>query len=166
MERKRVLYSDKGTELSVVIDRVNERIVFTAPNDTGFTGETLKDIERDVNSTIVASRQFLTYLEKFKDIVHERSPALLGYEGYISSKERKKIAEEEKVGTTFVLPLAAIIETGNHITQIKKGDRYTPAQKLVDLIEKVADETTPWASFALSTGQKLEKQAGKGFDRS
>jgi len=59
----------------------------------------------------------------------------------------QKIIEEEKIGTTFVLPLATIIETGNHIAQIKKGDRYTPAQKLVGLIEKVADETTPWASF-------------------
>ncbi len=35
-----------------------------------------------------------------------------------------KIAAEEKRGrTTFVLPIASIIETGNHITHIKRGDK-------------------------------------------
>jgi len=34
-------------------------------------------------------------------------------------KIRRKLEEEEENQTVFILPLAAVIETGNHITQIK-----------------------------------------------
>jgi hypothetical protein len=40
-----------------------------------------------------------------------------------------KIQEELAAHTTLVLPLAAIIETGNHIAQAN-GDRYSLAKKL------------------------------------
>ena len=56
------------------------------------------------------------------------------------------IAEAEKANTTFVLPLASIIETGNHISQIK-GKRYDIAQIFAELMLKVADAQTPWAAF-------------------
>ena len=56
------------------------------------------------------------------------------------------IEKEEKQGTTFVLPLATIIETGNHITQAK-GDKFSTAKALHEIIVKSADETTPWAAF-------------------
>jgi hypothetical protein len=59
----------------------------------------------------------------------------------------KKIDEEKKKSSTFVLPLAAIIETGNHITQIA-GDRRILAQSLAELIKKTAAGTEPWAAFS------------------
>jgi hypothetical protein len=56
------------------------------------------------------------------------------------------IEEAEKANTTFVLPLASIIETGNHISQIK-GKRYDIAQIFAELMRKAADVETPWAAF-------------------
>jgi len=64
---------------------------------------------------------------------------------------QKLIEKEEKEGSTFVLPLAAIIETGNHIAQAK-GDRFSVATAFVDLIRKTADAHTPWAAFTEQAG--------------
>ena len=64
--------------------------------------------------------------------------------------DKKRVDEllqkEEKESTTFVLPLAAIIETGNHIAQAS-SKRYEMAQALAEIMKKVADATTPWAAF-------------------
>ncbi|MBV8887098.1 MAG: hypothetical protein JO235_24320, partial [Chroococcidiopsidaceae cyanobacterium CP_BM_RX_35] len=49
-------------------------------------------------------------------------------------------------GTTLVLPLATIIETGNHIAQ-SGSRRYELAQALANLMELAADRQTPWAAF-------------------
>jgi len=57
------------------------------------------------------------------------------------------LTEEERQGATFVLPLATIIETGNHIAQAAK-DRYECAQKLVRIIQKALDKESPWAQFS------------------
>jgi len=59
----------------------------------------------------------------------------------------KKIHVETQAGTTFVLPLASIIETGNHIAQAPHS-RKERADALADLIRQSADELTPWAAFA------------------
>ena len=56
------------------------------------------------------------------------------------------LKKEEQNFTTLVLPLAAIIETGNHIAQAK-GKRYEIAQALAEIILKAADKKTPWAAF-------------------
>lgn len=53
---------------------------------------------------------------------------------------------EEQISTTLVLPLAAIIETGNHIAQAGTK-RYEIAQSLAEIILKTAKEETPWAAF-------------------
>jgi hypothetical protein len=53
---------------------------------------------------------------------------------------------EQKHGSIFVLPLATIIETGNHIAQ-SPGQRFERASELADLLRAVADGTTPWAAF-------------------
>jgi len=49
-------------------------------------------------------------------------------------------------GATLVLPLASIIETGNHISQ-GAGNRYDKALDLAQVIRDTADEKTPWAAF-------------------
>ena len=56
------------------------------------------------------------------------------------------LKKEEKESTTFVLPLAAIVETGNHIAQAS-SKRYEMAQALAEIMAKAADEKTPWAAF-------------------
>lgn len=61
-------------------------------------------------------------------------------------KVNTKIQEEQVAGTTFVLPLASIIETGNHIAHAS-GDRHSFGVALADIISKTADEQSPWASF-------------------
>lgn len=58
----------------------------------------------------------------------------------------KKIMEEQEKGTTFILPVATIIETGNHIAHAK-GDRYMMAEKLADKIVDATNATSPWAAF-------------------
>ena len=58
---------------------------------------------------------------------------------------KAKIEHEMDAGTTFVLPLASIIETGNHITHA--DNNYTQIQQFADLMVASADEKTPWAAF-------------------
>lgn len=48
--------------------------------------------------------------------------------------------------STFVLPLASLIETGNHTAQASKG-RYDVALRLAEYLKYAADATTPWAAF-------------------
>jgi hypothetical protein len=56
------------------------------------------------------------------------------------------LKREEAEGTVFVLPLATILETGNHVAQAA-GDRYTLAQGLSNIITSAARADTPWAAF-------------------
>ncbi|BAZ49089.1 hypothetical protein NIES4103_17000 [Nostoc sp. NIES-4103] len=57
-----------------------------------------------------------------------------------------RFQEEEKQGATFILPLATIIETGNHIAQANSR-RYEIAQAFADILVKVADKVIPWGVF-------------------
>ncbi len=54
---------------------------------------------------------------------------------------------ETEAGATLVLPLASIIETGNHIAQSKSNQRRELAQSLAEKMRMAADEETPWAAF-------------------
>lgn len=56
------------------------------------------------------------------------------------------IDRENEADTTFILPLAAIIETGNHIAQAS-SQRYEKAQELARLMILAAAQETPWAAF-------------------
>jgi hypothetical protein len=56
------------------------------------------------------------------------------------------IAREQKAKSTFVLPVASIIETGNHIAQTS-GDRFKLAQQLAAKLRDTANKTSPWAAF-------------------
>ena len=60
---------------------------------------------------------------------------------------QKKIDEEIKKGTKFVLPIATIIETGNHIAHAA-GNKYPIVNAFADLIEQTIDEETPWIAFS------------------
>ncbi len=73
-----------------------------------------------------------------------------------------KIIEAMENKTTFVLPLATIIETGNHIAHATHSRRER-GMALAELIQKSADSKTPWAAFSdqsiLWTSEKLKKLA-------
>lgn len=62
------------------------------------------------------------------------------------SRVDSELSKEIKEGATFVLPLASIIETGNHIAQAPE-QRYEHAQVLAELINQAADHSSPWAAF-------------------
>lgn len=62
----------------------------------------------------------------------------------------KKVDAEVEQGTTFILPMAAIIETGNHIAQ-STGNRFSIASSLVEIIHKSVDATSPWAAFTVQS---------------
>lgn len=55
---------------------------------------------------------------------------------------------DEEEDAVFVLPLATIVETGNHIAQIKTKPRKPYAEKFADLIRASVNETKPWAAFS------------------
>lgn len=58
-----------------------------------------------------------------------------------------KLKTEQESNTCFVLPIATIIETGNHIAHIKQGDVYGLVNRFADLLEMVARNRTPWTLF-------------------
>jgi hypothetical protein len=58
--------------------------------------------------------------------------------------ERELKAEENK--SIFVLPIATLIETGNHIAQAGKS-RFECANELAACLLKAADAKSPWAAF-------------------
>lgn len=53
---------------------------------------------------------------------------------------------ERAQGSTFVLPIASLIETGNHIAQCK-GDRFKLATSLIHHLQNAVDASSPWAAF-------------------
>ena len=74
----------------------------------------------------------------------------------------QKLNEELTKKTTFVLPLASIIETGNHISQASHS-RKERGEALANLMRKSADEESPWAAFSdqsmLWSAEKLKSLA-------
>lgn len=76
----------------------------------------------------------------------------------------QKIKQEIKISTTLVLPLATVVETGNHIAQAK-AKQYEIAQAFAKIMTDAADETTPWAAFSeqivLWEAEELKKLAVK-----
>lgn len=56
------------------------------------------------------------------------------------------IDRERERRSTFVLPVASLIETGNHIAQCA-GDRFRLASRLAEHLRDAADAASPWAAF-------------------
>ena len=79
-----------------------------------------------------------------------------------SIRVEKYINEQTENGATIMLPIATIIETGNHISQ-STGNRFEVAKKLSAILLKAADQITPWAAFTsqqnLWTPEELKKLA-------
>jgi hypothetical protein len=64
-------------------------------------------------------------------------------------------------GDTFVLPMATVIETGNHIEQLGDSlgtERRRCAQSLTEILRSVARGTEPWVLLETSWNQSLLEQ--------
>jgi hypothetical protein len=59
----------------------------------------------------------------------------------------QKLKDAEGNGDQIVVPIAAVIETGNHIANVK-GDRYSAAARFCSLLQQAASEEAPWSWFA------------------
>lgn len=72
------------------------------------------------------------------------------------------IEEEKRQHSTFVLPIASLIETGNHVAQASER-RYECATALATHLTAAADAQSPWAAFtdqsALWEQDKLRRLA-------
>jgi hypothetical protein len=64
----------------------------------------------------------------------------------------EKIQRQIKAGSILILPLATIIETGNHIAQAN-CKRFPLAEKLGDIMSKAAEAESPWAAFSEQAAQ-------------
>ena len=58
----------------------------------------------------------------------------------ISAEFKKRIQD----GDRFVIPITAVVETGNHIANAKTGDRRGAATTLSQFLHMVATGTPPW----------------------
>ncbi|AFY45833.1 hypothetical protein [Nostoc sp. PCC 7107] len=80
----------------------------------------------------------------------------------------QKIQLEISKSTTLVLPLATVIEAGNHIAQAKTTNsesKRMAAKEFAEIITYAADETSPWAAFSeqivLWEAEELKKLAAQ-----
>jgi hypothetical protein len=96
-KKSRVLYTGKGCELFIETDGLNERLVFNSFNNSGFSGLTLSELETNANAIIASAKNLLAMLDDLKDITHDKAPAMLGYQNYVSPRELKKKMEEDKM---------------------------------------------------------------------
>ncbi len=58
-------------------------------------------------------------------------------------------------GERFILPMTAIIETGNQIAQVKQGDRRAAAERFVAFVERARAEEPPWTVAEVTWGAEL-----------
>lgn len=56
------------------------------------------------------------------------------------------LEQERALDSTFVLPIATLIETGNHIAQAP-SQRFERASSLAGYLLEAADARSPWAAF-------------------
>ncbi|MEA5552076.1 hypothetical protein VB713_14100 [Anabaena cylindrica UHCC 0172] len=80
----------------------------------------------------------------------------------------EKIQLEIEKGTTLVLPLATVIETGNHIAQAKNtssDSKLITSKRFAKIMIDAADINNPWAAFSeqivLWDAEGLKKLADK-----
>jgi hypothetical protein len=77
--------------------------------------------------------------------------------------------EKQRRRDTLILPAAAVIETGNHISQVSDGGlRRETALKFKELLELILVDRAPWRLHQLNWGesflQSLVEGAETGMD--
>ncbi len=70
----------------------------------------------------------------------------------------RKIKEYVRDGTTLLLPLASVIETGNHIANVSNGKlRRRAAERFVKAVEDAIDGDAPWIPTPMFEVEALRK---------
>lgn len=70
-----------------------------------------------------------------------------------------EMRERQTTGSVFILPLTAVVETGNHISQLHDGRlRRQTAEKFRDLLRLVVAEKAPWKLHVFSWGKEMLEQ--------
>ena len=71
-------------------------------------------------------------------------------------KVRAEMKEYVKKKAKFILPITAVIETGNHIAQLPSGDeRRKSAERFSKILGKVADGEAPWTLIDVERGKSF-----------
>jgi hypothetical protein len=79
-----------------------------------------------------------------------------------ATSEFKKLINSEK--DTLILPLAAIIETGNHIAHIPDGNiRRQKAELMAKYLEETAKGQMPWEYYGKELNKEDLLEIAKGF---
>lgn len=66
-------------------------------------------------------------------------------EGADRDEVLRDLEERTKSGHLFLLPITAVVETGNHIVQVTKGDRRAVAERFAEILGMVINGKSPWA---------------------
>lgn len=62
-----------------------------------------------------------------------------------SAEVKKEMNNRMKSGAQFILPITAVIETGNHIAQLPSGDaRRKAADRFSTMLQMVINNKAPW----------------------
>jgi hypothetical protein len=80
---------------------------------------------------------------------------------------REDLRHRQESGDTFVLPMAAVIETGNHIEQLPESlgdERRRCAQGLTQILLLIAKDTEPWVLVETERNRELLEQFCNGGD--
>lgn len=85
------------------------------------------------------------------------------YDKWDYNRVAGKIDDEISQKSLLVLPLAALIETGNHIAHAS-GQRYALAKDLSEIIVKAATAEEPWAAFTFQSELWSEENLKKLAD--
>lgn len=64
---------------------------------------------------------------------------------------------EQRIEDIFLLPYAAIVETGNHIAQLDRNYKFKFAQEFVKYVREAIDGTSPWKPLNFPTQTALLK---------
>jgi hypothetical protein len=71
----------------------------------------------------------------------------------------------QDAGDNFVLPVTTVIETGNHISQVKDGrQRREAATTFVKVLDLVRQERAPWRLHAFGWNEKFLESVIEGAE--
>lgn len=80
--------------------------------------------------------------------IPNRDKCVADGENWDSIAVRNRLESIEKSGENIVVPIASIIETGNHVAHIGGGRIYEYARKFGDLLSFIAQSDNPWMFFS------------------
>lgn len=75
------------------------------------------------------------------------------------------LADLVESGARMLLPLVAVYETGNHIAQVKDGDRHAAAWRFVEQVKGAMEGKAPWSPMDFPLEHEMRDWLGEFPDR-